>query len=180
MYPVTVVLPTKNEAHNIPHFLKSLPPEVPLLVLDDSSDGTAHIIKTSRPHNTRVLTCKGNVAQKRQAGLQLVSTPWVLHTDADVVFPRDYFQKILNYLQKDGFYGPKLSAGGYEGYYRLFSFGQRVLSSLGFPAASGSNLGLRREAALAVGGFNTQLNCNEDTDLVLRMVKEGVSPGVGS
>jgi glycosyltransferase involved in cell wall biosynthesis len=171
--PITIVVPTKNEYSNIPGLLESLPPELQLIVLDDSSDGTDELVEELRPDNTRLVHFEGGVAHKRQVGAELAETEWVLFTDADVVFPPSYFDALPEHLEADGFFGPKLSAGGHEAYYRVFSAGQALFSRLGFPAGSGSNMGMRTEALKDIGGFDLDLPCNEDTDVLFRLKQHG-------
>jgi glycosyltransferase involved in cell wall biosynthesis len=172
---ITVVAPTKNEAQNISRFLSSIPSGVPLVVADDSTDGTAELVSRLRPYNTQVIRATGGIARSRQAGAEAARTGWVLFTDADVVFPTGYFDRIGRYLQAgaDGFYGPKLSAGGHEWFYRVFTVGQALCSRLSIPAGSGSNMAIRKEALSQVGGFNLRLPCNEDTDLLFRLARQG-------
>jgi hypothetical protein len=52
---VTVIVPTRNEAHNISSFLASLPDELALIVVDDSTDATPAIVRRERPHRTRLI-----------------------------------------------------------------------------------------------------------------------------
>ena len=170
---ITVVLPTKNEAGNLPGFLASLPEHIPLIVLDDSSDGTPSILTSLRPGNTRLVPMDGGVAAKRQRGAELAQSDWILFTDADVQFAPGYFDRAALRLEGDLIYGPKLSSGEYKLYYRLFSLSQSLGARLGVPAASASNMLVRRQALLEVGGFDLNLPCNEDTDLAMRLAKAG-------
>lgn len=170
---ITVVLPTKNEAGNLPGFITSLPAQIPLIVLDDSSDKTPSILMSLRTHNTRLVQMAGGVAAKRQRGAELAQSDWVLFTDADVQFAPGYFDKAALCLRGDLIYGPKLSSGEHELYYRLFSLSQSLAARLGLPAASASNMIVRRQALLEVGGFDLDLPCNEDTDLAMRLSKAG-------
>lgn len=135
---VTVIVPTKNETANIGPFLAGLPAGVPVIVVDDSTDGTPQRIVQLRPQQTRVLRRRSTVTEARQIGAEVAETPWLLFTDADVVFADDYFEALPHYLAQpwDAVYGPKLSQHGYETYYRRFSRGQQWAHRLGIPAAS--------------------------------------------
>ncbi len=170
---ITVVLPTKNEAGNLPRFLASLPERLPLIVLDDSSDNTPSVLAALRSCNTNLVQMAGGVAAKRQRGAELAESEWILFTDADIQFAPDYFDKVDSHLTGDLIYGPKLSAGKHELYYRLFSLSQSLGARLGLPAASASNMLVRRQALLEAGGFDLNLPCNEDTDLAMRLAKAG-------
>jgi glycosyltransferase involved in cell wall biosynthesis len=170
---LTVVVPTRNEAHNIVAFLDSLPHAVQVIVVDSSDDDTPARIKTHRPGNTRVIRRMANIPQARQLGAEATDTPWLLFTDADIIFPTDYFYK-LSAINDDGaVYGPKLSNGAFAAYYRWQSRGQQLSHRMGVPAVSGSNFLVRRHVFFAVGGFDEQLICNEDSELGWRIKRQG-------
>jgi glycosyltransferase involved in cell wall biosynthesis len=170
---ITVVVPTRNEEHKIVAFLDSLPPWIQLVVVDASQDGTPELIEAHRPERTLVLRHPGGVSEARQVGAEATKTPWVLFSDADVIFPPDYFGRLASYTRYDVVYGPKLSTGEFASYYRWSARGQGLLHRLGIPAASGSNLLVSRHAFFATGGFDLQLSCNEDTELVWRIKQRG-------
>lgn len=171
---VTVVLPTKNEAHNIEPFLCSLPPGIPLVVVDASDDDTAALIAQHRPQGTRVIHSSARIAEARQIGALEAETEWLLFTDADVSFAPEYFESLLACdVHCDVIYGAKRSLDDYAGYYRWFSRGQSLAHKLGIPAASGSNMLIRRDALLACGGFDPRLTVNEDSEVVWRIKRLG-------
>jgi glycosyltransferase involved in cell wall biosynthesis len=166
---ITVVLPTRNEEKNIRVFLASLPETCHLIVVDASDDRTAEIIAETRPDRTLVLRRKSTIPEARQIGSELAKTEWLLFTDADVVFPPDYFQRLPGYASSDCVYGTKLSRNRFRRYYRWFAYGQQLSHKFGIPAATGSNLLVRRNVVAAVGGFDPELVCNEDSELVWRI-----------
>ena len=116
---------------------------------------------------------RSTIAEARQIGAEEAQTPWLLFTDADVTFAPDYFRRLCAYGRGGGTYGPKLSQGAFAGYYRLFSWGQRLAHGVGIPAASGSNMLVHRAALRAVGGFDLNLTCNEDTEIMWRIQRHG-------
>lgn len=162
---LTVIVPTKNEAANIGPFLASLHPEVGLVVVDASTDDTPDIIRQSRP-GAVVISDKGTIPEARQIGLEAATTDWVVFTDADMSFGDDYWtgwQALFLGTRVGAVQGAKLSADKhFRMYYRLFSFGIRVMSWLTIPAGSGSNMIFRRTALLEAGGFDPALTANED------------------
>lgn len=168
---ITVVLPTRNEAHNIVPFLASLPPSVSLIVVDASDDLTPHLVYTNRPERTKVLRSTAHIAVARNIGGRAATTPWLLFTDADVSFAPDYFVRIQQYGAAAALFGPKLSQQSFRAYYRWFSRGQRLLARLKIPAVSGSNFLVRRGAFLATGGFDPALTCNEDSEYGWRLAR---------
>jgi glycosyltransferase involved in cell wall biosynthesis len=170
---VTIIVPTRNERRNIRAFLASIPRRVALVVVDSSDDETADIVEVLRPERTRVIRRSCNVTQARQEGARVSATPWLLFTDADVVFTDDYFRNLLNYEEYDALYGSKLSNGAFNGYYRFFARGQAMLQLFGIPAASGSNLLIRSNVFQQVGGFDLDLTCNEDSEIAWRIKRKG-------
>lgn len=84
---LAVVVPTRNEAHNISAFLASLPEGLQLVVVDASEDQTPDLIEQLRPRATRVIRHCSNVTGARQIGADSADTQWLLFTDADIVFP---------------------------------------------------------------------------------------------
>jgi GT2 family glycosyltransferase len=150
-----------------------LPPGVQLIVVDASQDATPELVQTLRPHNTLLLRCASTVTQARQWGAEAAETTWLLFTDADVIFPPDYFERLRGYRGYDALYGPKLSTDEFRSYYRWFAQGQRLAHALGMPAASGSNLLVKRQVLRDIGGFDLELTCNEDSELAWRVKRRG-------
>lgn len=173
---LTVVVPTRNERGNIGRFLGSLPPEVALVVVDWSDDDTPEQARRRRPEHTTIIRAPVNIAAARQLGYQAASTRWVLFTDADVVFGPDYFGR-LAHVELDpaaaGIVGVKGTAEGYDRYHRWFVRGQASLMALGVPAATGSNMLVRRDVLDQLGGFDPELSVNEDSELMFRVRRRG-------
>ena len=172
---LTVVVPTRNEQNNILPFLRSLPVELPLIVVDDSQDATRDLIEQHRPRQTLILHQPCTVTEARQIGAEVAQTAWLLFTDADIVFPPNYFARLAHYRGYSAVYGPKLSTDEFVTYYRWFARGQHLCHKLGIPAATGSNLLVNRHTFSIIGGFDLQLSCNEDSELVWRVKRFGYS-----
>jgi glycosyltransferase involved in cell wall biosynthesis len=173
---LTIVVPTKNERANVSTFLSSLPPEVALIVVDASDDGTPELIQRLRPRNTRVLRSAGNIATARQLGAEAAATEWVLFTDADVVFTPGYFEALAAAEMPVGtgaLYGRKAALGSHPVYHALFHAGQALCAFFGIPAGSGSNMLVRRAALREAGGFDLELSCNEDSEVLWRVADTG-------
>lgn len=170
---LTLVLPTRDEARNIGAFLDSIPPDIALIVVDASRDGTPDLIEQHRPRNTLVLREPGTVTEARQRGAELAKTDWLLFTDADVVFTPDYFERLVQLSGAAIYYGPKLSRDRFRRYYAGIARAQAFSQVCGIPAATGSNLVVSRGALMAVGGFDVRLRCNEDSEVVWRLARAG-------
>jgi glycosyltransferase involved in cell wall biosynthesis len=176
---LTIVVPTRNETANVETFLDSIPAEVELIVVDKSTDDTLQLVRRRRPQRTTILECSDSLTVARQQGALAARTQWLLFADADVRFAAGYFAALAELLAADDgrsvsmLFGPKLSADEYEGHYGRLAVAQRALAMLRIPAASGSNLLVKAEAFAAVGGFDTALTCNEDSELGWRIARAG-------
>jgi len=174
---LTIVIPTRNEAANIGALLASVPPDVELIVVDNSDDDTAEIVRRRRPCRTLIVHCSGSLTVARETGARAARSRWLLFTDADVRFAPSYFSTLGDRLERSGdialLFGSKLSADDYVGHYRRLSIAQGALARLKIPAASGSNMLVTSEAFSAVGGFDTSLSCNEDSELGWRIARAG-------
>jgi glycosyltransferase involved in cell wall biosynthesis len=170
---LSIIIPTRNEAAVIGAFLATLPPAAELIVVDASDDATPAIIRQQRPHHTHVIRSAARIAEARQIGAQAAGGEWLLFSDADVRFAPDYFLHLPAALAGDAFYGPKYATAAHPVYTRSFVAGQRMLHRIGIPAASGSNMAVRRDPFAAVGGFRLDLPVNEDSELFLRLAHYG-------
>lgn len=170
---ITLILPTRDEAHNIRQFLASVPAQIRLIVVDASRDETPDLIETLRPERTLVMREPGSVTQARQRGADLARTEWLLFSDADILFPPGYFEKLAGVSESAVYYGPKLSTDRFRAYYNRVARAQALSHACGVPAASGSNLLIRRDALACVGGFDLRLTCNEDSEVVWRLRRAG-------
>jgi len=170
---ISVIVPTRNERRNIGAFLQSLHPAVELIVVDASDDDTTTLIMQLRPHRTVVIRSPAHIAGARQIGADAAHGQWLIFSDADVRFEHGYWKRFAALNIADAFYGPKHATGTYQRYSQFFNAAQRVIHRLGIPAASGSNMGLRRAVLERVGGVRTDLPVNEDTELMMRVRRRG-------
>ncbi|MBN1850641.1 MAG: glycosyltransferase [Deltaproteobacteria bacterium] len=173
---LTLIVPTKNEAVNIDRFLDSVPIHIKMIIVDASCDNTREIIlRKSRPV-IHTIHDEGNIATARQLAAEHAVTEWLLYSDADVCFDENYFDILANLPLSEhhgGLMGAKHSRDRYRRYYQLFSHWLRWCCALGLPSASGSNMLVRRQALLTVGGFDLSLSCNEDSELMYRIHRLG-------
>ena len=107
---ITVVLPVRNEALNLPNLLLDLaagsqqPAEV--IVVDDASeDGTLDAIMplTSHPFAVRTMANPGRGKKPGlSAGIRAANTTWVVQVDADVRVGHDFISAIVGQLASTG------------------------------------------------------------------------------
>lgn len=182
---ISVVIPAHNEKDFLPATLRALSaqtyPNYEVIVVDsNSTDATPEI---AAAHGARVITeRRPGVAAARQAGFMAANGTIIASTDADTIVPADWLSKIAGHFAAH----PKTVA--YGGIYSLYSgpLSARIMFpdiaylawcmnrlAKGSWALPGANMAVRREAFLAVGGFNLDKNVMEDADLSQRLAKLG-------
>ena len=193
---VTVVMPAHNMELYVERALRSAAsqtyPNLEILVIDDgSTDCTADIAERfARRHcNVRLVkTANGGVAAARNLGVELAESPYVAFLDADDLWAYDKIEKQVAALAGHGHSeewaacytlyrtvdvddaiignGPVMDARGdvFEEHLECNHVG------------NGSSLLVRRDVALAVGGFNPQYAQNgiggcEDFEFQLKVLQ---------
>jgi glycosyltransferase involved in cell wall biosynthesis len=96
---LTVIVLTKNEAHNLPRCLSSLPKGAFVIVFDSESTDQTHAIADKfgarfiqRPFD--------GYATQRNAAASYATTPWILFVDADEELSEDLQQEIIAITQR--------------------------------------------------------------------------------
>lgn len=86
--PITCVIPTKNEAHNLSHALTSVRWCDEIIVVDMESDDAT--IDVARAFGAKVLTVarRPDFDMSRKIGLDAARNDWVLSLDADEMVPK--------------------------------------------------------------------------------------------
>ena len=181
-YRVSVVIAARNEQDNIGNILDDLcrqtyPAEKysVFVVNDGSTDRTQEIIDsfTQQHSNIRSLSVQHvpkGISPKKfalQQAIEQSDSELVLSTDADCRVPDTWIETMVSYFTPEtgfviGFsqYGAPHSKQNLVEDLQAFDFMQMMgvavgTCNLGLPmAASGQNLGYRRDAFLQVGGYN--------------------------
>jgi glycosyltransferase involved in cell wall biosynthesis len=173
---VTLIIPTRNEEKNIITFLDNIPAHLKLVIIDSSNDRTRELINIRRPHNTEVIFEKCNIPKARQMGADIATTDWLIFSDADVIFDKNYFsnlEKINPAARIAAIMGAKLSLDKYKWYYILYSRSMMFFSWFNIPIGTGSNMIINKNVLTAVGGFDVHLSVSEDSDILWRIKKAG-------
>jgi len=187
---ISVVIPVKNCETSIGKcldavFSQSYMPYEVIVVDGHSSDNTVKI--ASRFSARIVCDDFGTVGGARQIGLENSSCEYIAFTDADCIPEKNWLENLVKEMKEnivgvggciknvgkdlwgkpialtsDTFLG---SANSVQG--RVFKE-KRYVKSI-----SGCNGLYRKKDLITVGGFNTALSINEDTDLSLRLSKIG-------
>lgn len=105
---ISIVIPTRNEAKNIPVLVRRLERVLPnarmeILFVDDSDDQTPHEIEQARQWSTREIVLIHRPADRRAdglggaviEGLRAASASWVCVMDADLQHPPEVVEKLF-------------------------------------------------------------------------------------
>lgn len=187
---ISVIIPVKNEEEKIGRcldaiFNQTLEPFEVIVVDGHSNDNTVE--------NVRKLPVKiiyesyGTVGGARQIGLENAVGEFIAFTDADCVPEKYWLENLINDFKENivGIGGGTKNIG--EGLWEksigmaLDSFlgsansvQDRVLKEKRFvKSISGCNSMYRRDDLIKIGGFDTKLSMNEDTEINKRLLKFG-------
>lgn len=187
---VSVVVCAYDAADTIAECLEALAvlryPDTQIIVVDDgSTDGTG-VIAARYPHVRVIETANSGLAAARNVGLEHATGDIVAYTDADVRVDPDW----LTYLVQPFMTSGVMAAGGPNVVPPDDSwFAQAVARAPGSPThvllndrlaehVPGCNCAFRREALVALGGFNPVfLRAGDDVDLCWRLQALGWTIG---
>jgi glycosyltransferase involved in cell wall biosynthesis len=185
---ISVVVPVKNARDSIGRCLEAVlsqtvrPSEV-LVVDGHSTDGTVHIAQKFPV----TILCEeyGTIGGARQVGLENARGDFIAFTDADCIPTQHWLEHLLVNLNDTvvgvgggtrnvavGLWGESITfaldsfLGSARSVQDRISQEKRSVKSI-----SGCNSMYRRDALLKVGGFDTTLSVNEDTELNNRLTK---------
>lgn len=182
---ISVVIPALNEEKFLGRTLQSILnqdfKDFELIVVDNNStDKTSEIAKN---FGAKVIfESQLGVGFARQKGFSKAKGKIIASTDADTILPSNWLSRIMKEFEKD----KNLVAFG--GLYTLYSgpiTARSAVSYFAYPvwvldrilsggwSLTGSNLAIKKEAFLKVGGFKTELKLGEDADISQRLKKIG-------
>ena len=178
-----VIICTYNRARELQSCLESLTrqsictDQFSVLVVDNnSSDKTAQIAQnfgSHLPHLRYVFESKQGLSYARNRGLQEADSNWVAFLDDDAMARSDWVERIFNMIGNHpfdafgGIYLPWYRDGKASWYLDSYATDRTwmpydEISELKERCFSGGNAVFRREAALAAGGFPTELGMQGD------------------
>lgn len=178
---MTIVIPAKNEADNISFLLTDLYRQqasrgIRVIVADGgSTDGTQGIVEHyAKQYADRLqieLIEGGSVSRGRNAGLALVTTPYVIFIDADVqLLSASHLSDTHRLLLRYYLVGSPLASRGEwrsRWAYRLFNFCAKAVKPF-HSFAVGSFFATRTKIVKRLGGFREDLVHSEDWALSKR------------
>jgi cellulose synthase/poly-beta-1,6-N-acetylglucosamine synthase-like glycosyltransferase len=174
--PVSLVIPARNEASNLPHLLRALEQQTypahlfEIIVVDDfSTDATAGIVSSSSLPNIKLIRPDGlpEDSSKKKAiatGIAVAKGELIVTTDADCIPEQRWLQAITSFYEKKNasFIAAPVHYRPGKSWLHIFQ-SLDFLTLQGITAASvnadfhtmcnGANLAYTKEAFLKVGGF---------------------------
>jgi GT2 family glycosyltransferase len=195
---VSVVVPVKARVAETRRLLRSVEvaaarcaEPVEVVLVDDSGPGKAreHQEGCAR-HGARYVRGPRHVGAKRNLGVSLARHDLVLFTDSDCRVSPDLLHRYTTAMRAApsdvaAIAGPTIVEESHTAVYRIMRRSHLLHGDLEMPLAgqrlpwaTTSNLLVRREAFLAVGGFverSPTLVCGEDVDFGLRLTGQGHS-----
>ena len=198
-FKVSIVVPAKDEAENLPALFASLEkvmtPDVQVILADDRSQDQTHgLMEEFAAHHGNVKVIK-NIEPPRKGmnpkhSMLAIASKYadgdiLMFTDADCVVPEDWVGQVCRYFQdpKIGLvFSAVVTAPGtslrerYQTQDHLMRFFYTVGAvGLGSPAGGyGNNLAIRRTALEDVGGFESiGFSLTEDAQLIAAVRRTG-------
>lgn len=162
-----------------------------LLVVDQSDDDTtADVVNEFDDPRVRLLrTDTRGIGPSRDLAVRRSTGRHVLFTDDDCRVPPNWIDEMYDALERDPAIGMIFcnvvagphdpSAGFIPTYERTGEFAARTVRAKNRARGIGAGMGVRRDAALRIGGFDTAIGTlfrgvvNEEGDLALRMILAG-------
>ena len=198
-FKVSIVVPAKDEAENLPALFSSLEkvmtPDVQVILADDrSQDQTHSLMEEFAAHHGNVKVIK-NIEPPRKGmnpkhSMLAIASKYadgdiLMFTDADCVVPEDWVGQVCRYFQDPEIglvFSAVVTAPGtslrerYQTQDHLMRFFYTVGAvGLGSPAGGyGNNLAIRRTALDDVGGFESiGFSLTEDAQLIAAVRRTG-------
>lgn len=177
--PISIIIPTFNEAKYLPNLLKSLKnqtqPPAEIIVADAFSvDNTCKIAKE---YGCK-LVVGGLPAMARNNGAKIVTSPILLFLDADVILPPKFLGQSIIEMQKRNlditscFITPRSNLRMDKFLHHFANYYMRITQKF-HPHIPGCCIFVKKNLHQAMGGFDESLFMAEDHDYLKRAKKMG-------
>jgi hypothetical protein len=175
---ISVVIPCRNDGSTLTACLESIEgQELPrerfeVLVVDGGSTDGSLDVALGRPGVRLLHDGATGPSGARNVGIHAARGEIVAFTDADCMPRRDWLARLAEAFAEDptldGVGGGLRAPSG-----SLLGRWEDVDARVNYRGFITSNAAYRREALLAVGGFDESLQCAEDYDLAWRLLRAG-------
>jgi hypothetical protein len=190
--PVSVVIPLYNAGAHVDAALDTVAAQDPgpaeVIVVDDGStdDGASRVVRRNQPGLRLIRQGNQGVAAARNAGLAAAGTTFVAFLDADDLWCRGHLGRLMSAavaipnaaVLGERFVAVATDAGVEDAFSRSPSAARPRQADYVAEAAAGdapfytSSCMVRREAAMAAGGFPHGQNRGEDLALWIRLSEQ--------
>ncbi|MFI6338978.1 mycofactocin biosynthesis glycosyltransferase MftF [Streptomyces sp. NPDC050535] len=183
----TVVVPVRDRPRQLDRLLGSIERGHPVIVVDDASRRPETVAAVAARHGARLHTLSANAgpAGARNAGLRLVTTPFVVFADSDIVLAPDTVPTLLRH-----FADPRLAMavpritglpvaattwiGRYENARSSLDLGAHPAAVRpGSPVSWASTACTVARVDALTDGFDERMRVGEDVDLCWRLIENG-------
>ena len=183
----TVVVPVRDRPRQLGRLLRSIGTHAPVIVVDDASRRPAAVAEITAQHGARLVALPANVgpAGARNAGLRLVTTPYVVFADSDIVLDPDTVPTLLRHFAdpRVAMAVPRITGlpatartwiERYENARSSLDLGAHPASVRpGTPVSWASSACVVARVDALADGFDECMRVGEDVDLCWRLVEEG-------
>ncbi|MFF9808225.1 mycofactocin biosynthesis glycosyltransferase MftF [Streptomyces coeruleorubidus] len=186
----TYVIPVRDRPRELARLLDSIPSDSPVIVVDDASRRPDRIAAVAAEYGARLLPLTVNLgpAGARNAGLRLVTTPYVAFCDSDIVLSAHTVPTLLRHFADPqvalavpritGLATPRSSGwlGRYETARSSLDLGAHPAAVRpGTPVSwvPSACMVARVDVLADCGGFDAGMRVGEDVDLCWRLVEKG-------
>ncbi|MFG3025394.1 mycofactocin biosynthesis glycosyltransferase MftF [Streptomyces sp. NPDC048254] len=183
----TVVVPVRDRPRQLERLLGSIGTETPVIVVDDASRRPAAVAEVAAKYRARLVTLAENVgpAGARNAGLCLVTTPYVVFADSDIVLDPDTVPTLLRHFAdpRVAMAVPRITGlpnaattwiERYENARSSLDLGDRPAAVRpGTPVSWASSACVVARVDALGEGFDEGMRVGEDVDLCWRLIEAG-------
>ncbi|MET7568474.1 mycofactocin biosynthesis glycosyltransferase MftF [Streptomyces sp. NPDC005492] len=183
----TVVVPVRDRPRQLARLLSSVGADHPVIVVDDASRHPKAVAAVAAEHGATLVTLTTNVgpAGARNAGLRLVSTPFVVFADSDIVPDQDTVPTLLRHFADPAvaMAVPRITGlpsaaptwiERYENARSSLDLGAHPAGVRpGSPVSWASTACVVARVDALTEGFDERMRVGEDVDLCWRLIEQG-------